>query len=65
MQVLDCKSLAPVYNHHYHQRGFTMGPLPVRLPHLDLSNFTTLTTWFFVIDHGRRFVDFERPPCDA
>ena len=21
--------------------------------------------YFFVIDHGRRFVDFERPPCDT
>ena len=62
MQVL---SLAPVYNHHYHQREFTLGPLLLRLPDSDLSNFTNLTTLFFVIDHGRRFVDFERPPSDA
>ena len=65
MQVLDCKSLAPVYNHHFHQRGFTLGPLLLRLPDSDFPNFTTLTTLFFVIDHGRRFVDFERPPCNT
>ena len=64
MQLLDWKSLAPVYYHYCQGRGFNLGSLPVRLPDSDLSDYTTLTT-FFVIDHGRRFVDFERPPRDT
>ena len=66
MQVLDCKSLAPVYYHYCQGRGFNLGSLPVRLPDSDLSDCTILTTLcIFVIDHGRRFVDFERPPRDT
>ena len=64
MQVLDCKSLAPVYYHYCHGTGFNLGSLPVRLQDSDLSDCTILTT-FFVIDHGRRFVDFERSPRDT
>ena len=33
-----------------------------RLGPFELHNFDYFV---FVIDHGRRFVDFERPPCDA
>ena len=60
MQVLDWKSLAPVYYHYCHGTGFNLGSLPVRLPDSDLSDCTILTTFF-----GRRFVDFERPPRDT
>ena len=35
-----------------------------RLGPFELHNFDYFV-FFFVIDHGRRFVDFERPPCDA
>ena len=46
VQVLDWKSLASVYYHYCQGRGFTLGSLPVRFPDSDLSDYTTLTTFF-------------------
>ena len=41
------------------QSGVATSTIPI----FELGEFTTFDLLF--IDHGRRFVDFERPPCDT
>ena len=38
-------------------------PSPPESVHPGVATVTTFL--FFILDHGRRFVDFERPPRDA
>ena len=53
-------SILPLLSGERVQSGVATSTITI----LEPGEFTTFD-FFFVLDHGRRFVDFERPPHDT